>query len=390
MLFFCKLRSPTIPLNSEIRNPKPAVRLLDLNRLKVYPLAERKSLTKVEDILISPDATPTPCPERTKAIVQDCAQKILAARESGASILLMYGAHLLRNGAALLIERMMARGWLTHLATNGAGSIHDWEYAFLGWSTENVQQNVASGTFGTWDETSRNIHLALLSGGLSGDGYGHAVGKFIGEDGATLPTIESLENHIRSEPSHYLTPARADLLQAMQSHGLKPGRIQLPHRWKSASIFGQAFLHGVPLTVHPGIGYDIIANHPMFNGAVIGRAADVDFRKFGGAVEGLDHGVVLSIGSAIMGPQVFEKSLSCVNNLRLQSDRPIVHDHTIYVVDLQDGGNWNWRQGEPPKANPAYYLRFCKTFARMGGAMEYVCCDNVTFVHHLYHQLCRP
>ena len=78
----------------------------------------------------------------------------------------------------------------------------------------------------------------------------------------------------------------------------------------------------------PGIGYDIIATHPMFNGAAIGRAAEIDFRQFAGAVETLDGGVVLSVGSAIMGPQVFEKSLSCVNNLRIQAGRPIVRDHS--------------------------------------------------------------
>ena len=143
----------------------------------------------------------------------------------------------------------------------------------------------------------------------------------------------------------------------------------------------------IPLTVHPGIGYDIIATHPMFNGAAIGRAAEMDFRYFGTAVESLDNGVVLSVGSAIMAPQVFEKSISCVNNIRLQESRAIVHGHTIYVVDIQDGGNWDWTKGEPPKDNPAYYLRFCKSFSRMGGVMHYLQCDNVTFLHNLYHWL---
>ena len=83
-------------------------------------------------------------------------------------------------------------------------------------------------------------------------------------------------------------------------------------------------------------------------------------------MDGLDDGVVLSVGSAMMGPQVFEKSLSCVNNLRLQAGRPIVRGHTIYVVDLQDGGGWDWSQGEPPKTNPAYYLRFCKSYSPDG------------------------
>jgi hypothetical protein len=121
----------------------------------------------------------------------------------------------------------------------------------------------------------------------------------------------------------------------------------------------------------------------MFSGAAIGRAAAADFRLFSRAVEGLDGGVVLSVGSAIMAPQVFEKSISCVNNLRRQAGRQIVHDHTMYVVDIQDGGNWDWSQGEPPKDNPAYYLRFCKSYSRMGGKMNYVQCDNVAFLHNL-------
>jgi hypothetical protein len=67
-----------------------------------------------------------------------------------------------------------------------------------------------------------------------------------------------------------------------------------------------------------------------------------------------------------------------------------VSGHRIYVVDLQDGGGWDWTQGEPPKTNPAYYLRFCKSFSRMGGSMQYVCCDNATLVHHLHRELVGP
>src|SRR5262249_16691525 len=151
----------------------------------------------------------------------------------------------------------------------------------------------ATGTFGTWEETGRCLHLALLAGGLRNEGYGQALGRFIQEDGVTLPTIPSLEEALRTEPSHPLAPARADLLQAMRQHGLTEGRHLILHAWRNASVLAQAFRQEIPLTVHPGIGYDIISNHPMFNGAAIGRGADVDFRLFGRAVEGLDGGVVL-------------------------------------------------------------------------------------------------
>jgi hypothetical protein len=363
------------------------VQSLDLGKLKVLPLAERRSLTRADDILIPLDTEPAVLAEPLAQSIRNCAARIRMARERDSSVMLIYGAHLLRNGAALILDRMMEQGWLTHLATNGAGTIHDWEYAWFGASTERVETNVANGTFGTWDETSTNIHLALMVGALDGLGYGQALGRFIVEDGATVPTSEELVQAIVADPTSPLTAARADLLGALRAQRIPSGRVTVEHRWKQASILASAWKHGVPLTVHPGIGYDIISNHPIFSGSVLGRAAELDFKLFGGSVEGLDGGVVLSVGSAIMGPQVFEKSLSCVNNLRLQENRAIVRDHTIHVVDLQDGGGWDWTQGEPPKTNAAYYLRFCKSFSRMGAPMHYLQCDNAGFIHQLYREL---
>jgi len=355
----------------------------------VLPLDQRQSLTTLAEVLVEPAGDPPALPPPLAERIDECARDIQAALRRPAGVLLIYGAHLIKNGGQLLLVRLMDHGWVTHLATNGAGTIHDWEFSFLGRSTESVRANVATGTFGTWDETGRYLHLALLLGGLRQEGYGQALGRFIYRDGTTLPEPETLAQQIREHPGDSLTPARAELLLAMRTHGLQPGPLMLRHPWRNASVLANAFRHEVPLSVHPGIGYDIISNHPMFNGAAIGRAATVDFRRFAAAVETLDGGVVLSIGSAIMGPQVFEKTLSCVNHLRLQAGRPIVRDHTIYVVDLQDGGGWDWSQGEPPRDHPAYYLRFCKSYARMGGVMKYLQCDNIAFLHHLYRALCR-
>ena len=355
--------------------------------IRVLPLEKRKHLARLADVLQNPDASPAPCDPANIKMIQNCAASIQLARKNGSSVILMYGAHLLRNGAGLVLGKMIENGWVTHLATNGAGSIHDWEFSFLGQTSESVRDNVATGTFGTWDETGRTINLAILAGGLRGEGYGTSLGRCIMEDGFEIPDASTLEQQLRTEPLHPLAPARAELLAAMLRHKLTSGKIQISHPHKQSSIIGQAFAHKVPMTVHPGIGYDIITNHPLFNGAAIGRAAAIDFRLICGSVEGLDNGVVLSVGSAIMAPQVFEKSMSCVNNMRLQQQRKTVHGHQIFVVDLQEGGNWDWTQGEPPKTNPAYYLRFCKSYARMGGAMHYLCCDNVTFVHHLYKEL---
>ncbi len=360
---------------------------VNLSKLKVFPLAQRDSLARLKDILVPPDSAPPPCPASKLAVIRQCARHIAQARKKKAGVMLIYGAHLIKNGAASILLRLLQGDWITHLATNGAGAIHDWEFAFAGVSTESVKENVALGTFGAWAETGRNIYLALLAGGVAGDGFGRALGRFVSQDGVRLPTVKTLEAALKRSPAHALSAARAELLHAMRLHRLAPGRHAVAHRWKETSVLAQCFKLNIPLTIHPGIGYDIISNHPMFNGAAIGRAAEVDFRLFAGAVEELDGGVVLSIGSAIMGPLVFEKSLSCVNNLRLQAGRPVVRGHHIYVIDLQDGGGWDWTRGEPPKDNPAYYLRFCKSYSRMGGAMSYLQIDNVAFLHHLLRQL---
>lgn len=356
---------------------------LDLTRVKVKPLSERRSLSRLDRILVDPTAAPPSCSAAVQASIAQCADRIRSAREQGACVMLIYGAHLIKNGAMAIVNQFIKDGWLTHLATNGAGTIHDWELAFLGRTEESVRENVPIGEFGTWDETGRYINLAVLAGGLLGEGYGRSLGRFMCDDGTTLPAIADLKTDLATHPDHPLAPARAELLQTMLRHGLEGGRIEVTHPNKAHSIVGTAFAHNIPFTVHPGIGYDIFATHPFFSGAAIGRAGAEDFRLFSRAVDGLDGGVVLSVGSAIMGPQVFEKSLSCVNNLRLQDGRRRVEGHSIYVVDLQDGGGWDWSTGEPPKDNPAYYLRFCKSYDRMGGTMRYVQCDNVAFLHRL-------
>jgi len=356
---------------------------LDLKKLKVYPLAQRKSLSSIDKILVTPGHPSTPLGEQAS----ECIERIRAARKANASVILMYGAHLVKNGAHRIVIELMNSGWITHLATNGAGTIHDWELAFLGRTEESVRDNVKTGTFGTWEETGRCIHLALLAGALRDEGYGRSLGRFVMEDGVTLPDPSALEKQLRDEPTHPLSAARADLLQSMLAHKIPGGRIEIKHPWKDTCILAQAFRLNVPFTVHPGIGYDIFSNHPMFNGAVIGRAEQTDFALLGNAIDRLDGGVVVSVGSAIMAPQVSEKSARCVNNLRLQNGRAILQDHTIYVVDIQDGGNWDWSRGEPPKDNPAYYLRFCKSFSRMGGAMHYAQCDNVEFLQSLLAHL---
>jgi hypothetical protein len=95
----------------------------------------------------------------------------------------------------------------------------------------------------------------------------------------------------------------------------------------------------------------------------------------------------MTVGSAVMAPMVFEKSMSMANNLAIQKTGQPLGGHYLAVVDIQNGGNWDWAKGEPPMDNPAYYLRFCKSFYRMGGTLDYICLDNIAFLLNLYHEL---
>lgn len=105
---------------------------LDLASLKVRPLAERESRSRLEHILVDPGAPPRACAPEALAAVHAAAQRLAAARQRQASVILMYGAHLVKNGALAIVNRLLTDGWITHLATNGAGTIHDWELSFLG------------------------------------------------------------------------------------------------------------------------------------------------------------------------------------------------------------------------------------------------------------------
>jgi len=363
--------------------PYPAI---DARRLQVFPLSQRRNLLRLADEMGKTLAVQRPS-DLVGRQIDLLAKRILAARKRNAAVMLTYGAHLIKNGAGPLLNLLIEAGLVTHLATQGAGIIHDWEFALQGESGESVRENAPAGTFGSWDETGRWLNLAILAGAAEGLGLGEAVGRLIAEDQLAIPTTEQLRKEIAADPGHPLSAAKADLLWTIETHQLPTGTLRIEHRHKNCSVPGAAYRHRVPFTVHPGIGYDIIVNHPLYHGGAIGRAATTDVRVFTASVDRLDGGVYMSVGCAIMSPQVFEKAFSAVNNLRAAEHRPLLMDHYLAIVDLQDGGGWDWSRGEPPSANPAYYLRFCKSFYRMGGTLDYLRCDNRVFLVELLRQL---
>ncbi len=359
----------------------------DRSKLIVKSLAQRPNKLVIEKDHVNPDQSPAPLAEPAMKLMTETVARIRSARQAGKPVVMAFGAHTIKNGLAPVLIKLMEKGWLTHLATNGAGIIHDWEFAYLGQSSEDVKSNVARGEFGIWQETGFFLNLAIIVGAYEGLGYGESVGKLMECEGLTLPSEAALMEEIRSlSATADRVAAAADLLGTIRTFKLKPGFMAVPHPFKAYSAQAAAARLRIPFTGHPMIGHDIIYNHPMNHGAAIGRTALRDFMSFTHSISQIEGGVYLSVGSAVMSPMIFEKALSMSQNLALQAGPPI-RRHFIVVVDLAES-TWDWQtQGEPPKDNPAYYLRYCKTFSRMGGEMRYLSADNRDFLLTLSQML---
>ena len=360
---------------------------LDRHQLEIHPLSDRKNKVFIERDHIPPTAMPRPFSEAGNQVLDETVARLRAARDAGKSRMLAFGAHAVKNGLAPVFIKLMETGWLTHLATNGAGIIHDWEFAYQGCSSEDVRENTNKGRFGVWQETGFNINLALVVGAFEGLGYGESIGKLVDQEGLQIPSRDDLKMHISdwvdSDPAK--AAAACDLIEVIDAFGLAPGFLSVPHPYKQYGLQSAAYRLGIPFTGHPMIGHDIIYVHPMNHCAAIGRAAQRDFLTFAHGVTNLDGGAYLSIGSAVMSPMIFEKSLSMTQNLAIQRGSH-VDNHFMLVVDLQES-HWDWSQGEPPEDNPDYYLRYCKSFSRMGGTMRYLSADNRDFLLTLLQRL---
>ncbi len=297
----------------------------DRSKLSILPLDQR-----VHDVDISVVKTlEDPVPPFDHPAIPEIARDVVRARrEHNATVLMMYGAHVIRTGNALHMIELMKRGLVTHFATNGAGSIHDYELALIGKTCESVAKYISEGQFGLWTETGR-INDIIKEGVQDGLGWGEALGRYIWEE-------------------------------------------HLPNREKSVLAMGYHLQ--VPCTVHIGVGNDIIHEHPNCDGAAMGKASYTDFLIYAQSVTGLEHGVFLNFGSAVAGPEVYLKALAMARNVAKQEGRQIAH-FTTAVFDLLDieGSDYS---AAPPKTDPRYYFRPWKTIlARTvadGGVSHYI------------------
>lgn len=313
--------------------------MFDRSKLNVHPLSEREHDLSIDGLIdINAELEPFDDPA-----IEPLAQAIINARKKDAAVILMYGAHVIRSGCGPHMIEMMKRGQISHLATNGAGSIHDFELSLIGQTCESVAKYVSEGQFGLWHETGQ-INDIISKGCLEGLGWGEAVGRYIWEN-------------------------------------------DLPY--KEQSVLAMAYHLGIPCTVHVGIGSDIIHEHPNCNGAALGDASYTDFLIFTQAVTKLSGGVFLNFGSAVTGPEVYLKALSMARNVAHQNGERITHFSTAVFDIVQLGSNDTGKA--PMKNDPRYYFRPWKTvLARTvadGGKSYYVQGEHRLTLPHLARQV---
>jgi len=348
----------------------------DRKKVKLKPLSERHNKVEIEPTHVKPTDAIDDMSPMAQEIVGELSERLRISREKGKSRMLVFGAHTIKNGLAPVIIKLLETGWFTHIATNGAGIIHDWEFAFQGKSSEEVRENMKTGSFGTWEETGYYLNLALLVGAYRGLGYGESIGAMVENEQLDVPSREELQTAISPESEH--AGAASDLLNALNTFDIPSGVMEIPHPYKEYGLQAVAYRLGIPFTSHPMFGHDIHYVHPLNTGSAVGRTAERDFLQFAHSVSNLNGGAYVSIGSAVMSPMVFEKSLSMTRNVAQQHGRDI-DDQLMVIVDLAKS-HWDWTQGEPPEDNPDYYMRYNKTFSRMGGTLRYLSADNRDFL----------
>jgi hypothetical protein len=280
--------------------------LFDRSELVLKPLAERRHDLTIQAILPLTDV-----PIR-HAELEQVARAILNARRQGAAVILMMGAHVLRSGVQRYLIDLMERGLITALAGNGACAVHDYEFSLIGATTESVARYIQDGQFGLWHETGR-LNDIIGRAVADGMGLGEAVGREIEEGG--------------------------------HPHG-------------EISLLAAAYRLRIPFTIHVGVGYDIIHEHPNCNGAAVGAASYTDFLILAKVLENLARGVVMNFGSAVMAPEVFLKALAMVRNVAQQKAGKLP-GFTSLVCDLHilPAGYRN----EAARGDPNYYFRPWKT-----------------------------
>jgi len=309
---------------------------IDLSKVKTYRLGERRNLVTLADMVRPCD----PPPPFDNAELDQVAEAIAEARRNGRPVIWFIGAHVVKCGLSLLVIDLMQRGLVTHVAGNGAVSIHDFELALIGETSEDVADSIEDGSFGMADETGRLINEAVQGGVRDGLGYGEALGRLSAAD------------------------------------------PRFKHR--DASILHQGYRLRVPVTIHVTIGTDIVHQHPAVDFGALGAASGIDFTIFCASVAKLDGGVFCNFGSAVTGPEVFLKALAIARNL----------GHTVSRITTANFDLFPLRsdyRAEVGKDDPEYYYRPRKNVVNrptsLGGRGYHITGDHRATIPNLYQML---
>jgi len=247
----------------------------DLSGVKTYPLASRKSKANAADFAKPfKGAAAAELLESMPSILGGSDFKAVVAamrtaRDTGHGLIWGLGAHVLKTGLSPVLIDLMERGFICALAMNGAGVIHDFELALSGATSEDVDEALGPGRFGMAEETGTQLNQAINEGVGRGRGLGQSVVEYL----------------------HHLRPQYANV-----------------------SVLASAGRLEIPVTVHVGIGTDIIHMHKSASGAAIGEGSLKDFRYFVSNVARLERGVYLNCGSAVILPEVFLKAVALARN----------------------------------------------------------------------------
>ncbi|MCX7599304.1 MAG: hypothetical protein N2512_10655 [Armatimonadetes bacterium] len=316
----------------------------DFGRVRTYPISQRPNKVKAAD-LVWPQAVRKQAPP-VREDIEHVAEHIVQARAGGRLVIWMMGAHPIKLGHSPLIIDLIRRGVVSLFATQGAGSIHDFELALIGETSENVPRALPEGLFGMATETGRYMNDALVEGHRRGLGYGEAIARMIlGEE--------------------------------------MPYRVEFAHPdW---SILASAYLADVAPTVHVTIGTDIIDQHPNFDGAAKGGCSGRDFGVFAAAVCKLSGGVVVNIGSAVTMPEVLLKSVSMAGNTGKPPMGLVTADFDMRPADPA-------AEGDPSR--PDFYFRDLKSVVvriprAFGGHGHYVQGNFIETVPQLWSAIDR-
>ena len=315
--------------------------LFDRNRVELGELGQRgHDITSDDCLPLEPPQEPYADPELGPLI-----ERIAAARQAGRPRIVMMGAHPIKLGLSRFLVDLIERRIITHLGTNGAGIIHDFELAAYGGTSEDAARWIRVGRFGMWRQTSR-LNELISDAARRGEGLGEAVGRVMEED-------------------------------------------KLPHR--ALSLAAAGWRAGVPVTCHAAVGCDIIHAHPNCDPAALGTASYTDFLILTRSVQDLEGGVLLNLGTSTIGPEVYLKALSMSRNVARQQGTEIRH-FTTAVFDLVTLPS-DWHKGPPSKEHPLYYYRPWKTIlirtVADGGTSFYFRGDHRHTIPTLWDRLAR-